>query len=147
VKCSNKCTKESCFWNKCPLKLELIPNTPCSEGKPILDKKNRLLEEPKCPWWVNSVEDCYCFWRYIQNHSDADGGLKETSQGEIAKLFACSPTRIHFQTKDAMAALVEICKAQELHNLKDDGSEEVYSILDALADLLETKDTPPSEEN
>lgn len=134
------------FELKCPLELAQVPTSPCDEGKPILDDKNRLGEEGKCPWWISSQSDCYCFWRYVLNHSDGYGEMPECSQQMMAKLLAVSATKIHFDTKDALLSLIEKCKEQQLHVLNENEGTGIHNLLDELEELLDNMNDENEEE-
>lgn len=103
------------FWNSCPLRLEYLPETECDLGKPIL-KNNKVPEDPRCEWWINSKKHNYCFWKYINENSDYNGNMKELLQADLAKLFGCSSTKIHFVLKEAMFALKEAFLDADLNN-------------------------------
>jgi hypothetical protein len=107
-------------------------------GKPICDINDRILVEPKCPWWINSKDDCYCFWRFLLNHSNPDGEMKEFSQGEVAKYLAVSATKIHFDTRDAISSMIEVCKKQELSILTENEVTGIHTLLEDLEELLDT---------
>src|SRR2546430_2649094 len=75
------------FWNTCPRKLDLLPTKTCHLGKPKKLKKGKVVEEPECPWWINSEKDHYCFWRYVESASMKDGSMDALLQNEIADKF------------------------------------------------------------
>lgn len=64
--------------------------------------QGRITKEPENPWWIDSPEHGYCFWRWLQDKSTPDGKMEPMQQGEIAKLFGCSATKIHFIIKEAI---------------------------------------------
>lgn len=107
---SNKSNKSHHFWNSCPRKLDYIPKEPCSQGKPTPLQNGRITSDPECEWWINSEKHGYCFWRYIRDKSKPDGSMKELLQSDLAVLFGCSSTKIHFILKEAMKELEEAIK-------------------------------------
>lgn len=95
------------FWNTCPLELENLPQVTCNLGKPKIAKDGKVSVDPQCEWWINSPKHHYCFWKYIQEKSNPDGSMNELLQSDLAKLFGCSSTKIHFLLKEAMQQLKE----------------------------------------
>lgn len=91
------------FWNTCPLKLDSLPTKPCGLGYESSKVKSNSI--PSCPWWVNSKKHNYCFWRWVRDNSSEDGRMDPLLQNEIAKLFGCSSTKVHFILKEAMESL------------------------------------------
>lgn len=118
---SNK--NHSNFWKCCPRKLDYFPTEECSEAIPDLDKSNKVIEEPKCPWWINSKKHNYCFWTYVKDKSNELGEMPELVQSDLAKLFGWSNTKAHFTLKEALESLINILKSQnidiELEDLAD----------------------------
>lgn len=100
---SLKETKVRNFWNTCPRKLDSLPDEPCGLG--YESSKMRGNMTPSCPWWVNSKEHNYCFWRWLKDKSTPDGKMDPLLQNEIAKLFGCSSTKVHFILKEALESL------------------------------------------
>lgn len=96
---------ERSFWNSCPRNLEQLPQEPCHMGKPERNSKGRIVKEPECPWWIDSVEHNYCFWAYVRANSTPDGKMDPMMQNEIAKMLGCSSTKIHFILKEAIAKI------------------------------------------
>lgn len=93
------------FWNTCPRNLELLPTTPCQMGRCQKNAKGTVVQEAACPWSIDSEEHNFCFWRYIQSSSTPDGKMEPLLQNEIAQLFGCSSTKIHFILKEAFKNL------------------------------------------
>ncbi len=91
------------FWNSCPLKLDLMPDSPCALGRESSQLKSNT--PPSCEWWINSEEHNFCFWRWVQDISLPDGRMDPLLQNEIAKLMNCSSTKIHFILKEAFENL------------------------------------------
>ena len=91
------------FWNTCPRKLEYLPDCACPQGKESRNLKNE--EKHTCPWGINSKKHNYCFWKFLYDNSNSDGSIDPMMQNEIAKLFGCSSTKIHFILKEAMEKL------------------------------------------
>lgn len=137
---SDKKTKHnSNFWNSCPLKKEYIPSKPCEHGKPEYSSSGRVVEEPQCPWWINSEKYCFCFWRYIQDNSKQDGSMRELLQSDLAQLFGCSTTKIHFLMKEAIEEFAKLLKSQNVSLEDSETGEGFASDLD-LSDLLDDFD-------
>jgi hypothetical protein len=82
-----------------------MPDTPCSMGKPVKNARGRVVQEPACPWWIDSEKHNYCFWKFIQENSLPNGKMDSLLQNEIAQTFGCSSTKIHFIVKDAVQKL------------------------------------------
>lgn len=93
------------FWNTCPRKLEKLPKETCPLGKQSSEIK--LDEQLPCDWCVKSDKYHYCFWKFVQNNSTLDGKMDVLLQNEIAELFGCSSTKIHFILKRAIEKLKE----------------------------------------
>jgi hypothetical protein len=93
------------FWNSCIRELDQFPTTPCHLGKPEKNESGRVLKEPECPWWIDSEKHQYCYWRWVQSQSTIDGKMDPLPQNEIAKLFGCSSTKIHFVVKESVQKL------------------------------------------
>lgn len=106
--------KENNFWNCCPLKKEYLPDEECPEGVPERSKDNRIIKEARCPWWINSPEHNYCFWKFVRDKSDADGSMKELVQSDLAKLFGWSSAKTYTMVKEAVENLVKALKKHEL---------------------------------
>lgn len=127
------------FWRCCVLKREYLPEVSCPEGQSTRN------EEPKCPWWINSPEHHFCFWRYIKDKSDPDGIMKELVQSELATLFNWSTTKTHFMLKQAMTELTAALKAhgalELLRELDHDESESQVQ----LDDFIDANQDEPSE--
>jgi hypothetical protein len=94
------------YWNTVGKDKEFFPETPRVESIPTLNKQGRVLDEPKDEWWINSLENQYCFWSYIKSKSHVDGTMEPLLQSEIADLFGCSSTKVHFMLKEAMDKLM-----------------------------------------
>ena len=120
------------FWKVCPRKLDYLPESPCAKGCPVIvGKSRRVQEDPECPWWINSKEHNFCFWRYIHDQSSVDGVMNELVQSELAHLFGWSNTKTHFILKEAVEELtdaLETYRAVELlKEIDDDDYREVMA--------------------
>jgi hypothetical protein len=93
------------YWVTCGKEKEKIEKGPCSNSVPERSATGRIIKEPDNEWWINSERDGYCFWRWIQRNSLPDGRMDAMQQNEIAKLFGCSATKIHFIIKEAIEKL------------------------------------------
>lgn len=128
------------FWNSCPLQLEYLPTKVCHCGKPGFDKSGKIVKESKCEWWINSESHNYCFWRYINDKSDPDGFMNEMLQSDLAKLFGCSSTKIHFILKETMVELKELLDGTSILD-GENGFNEIAELLQSLdLDSLENID-------
>lgn len=107
------------FFNSCPQKYDYLPETPCQYGKVTRDKEGKLIKEADCEWYIESEKDNYCFWTFIKRKSDPEGNMLPMLQSEIAELFGCSPTKIHFIIKDAMQKLKDNGHLDYLRQLSD----------------------------
>lgn len=115
----------SSYWTCCPLKNQYLPSEECPEGKPLLDKSNKIQEEPGCPWWINSKKHNYCFWKFVKDNSNSQGEMPEMVQSDLAKLFGWSNTKAHFMLKEAMENLIEVLKIYDMDIELNDLSEEL----------------------
>ena len=131
------------FWKCCPLNKEYLPESSCSHGKPARDQ-GKGTEEPACPWWLNSAEHNFCFWKFVRDKSDQDGVMKELVQSELAELFGWSNTKTHFMLKQAIAELTEALKAHGAIELLADIDSEEYDS-QSVPDLDEIKTDDHSE--
>lgn len=68
----------------------------------MLSVHGRISKEPENPWWVDSPESGFCFWRWIQSRSTEDGKMEPMQQHEIARHLGCSATKVHFIIKEAI---------------------------------------------
>lgn len=122
--------KRSSFWRVCPKRLDYLPESPCEMGIPGRNQSGKVQDEPSCPWWINSKEHNYCFWRYVQDKSGPDGVMQELVQSELAQLFGWSNTKTHFMLKQAIEELTGALKlygAMEL--IQDLNDDELKSIV------------------
>lgn len=111
------------YWNTVGQNKEFFPTQPRPESIPTLNKQGRVIEEPEDEWWINSKEHNYCFWSFVRDHSQPDGTMEPLLQSDIAKLFGCSSTKVHFMIKEAMDRLMsdENMKIlQDMFNLTED---------------------------
>lgn len=120
------------FWRCCPIANQYLPESPCPQGRPSVDASGKILEEPKCAWWIASAEHNFCFWRYVKDKSDVDGVMKELVQSELAALFGWSNTKTHFMLKQAVE---ELTRALELYGaielLEDLNSDQIEDLINA----------------
>lgn len=115
------------FFNSCPQKFEYLPEAPCPHGQAQRDDNGKITKEPSCDWYIESERDNYCFWSFIRRRSDPDGNMLPMLQSEIAAMFGCSPTKIHFIIKDALQKLKDNGYLEYLAELSDNipGPEEL----------------------
>lgn len=126
------------FWNCCPILNDRLPTEPCPEGRPKLDK-NKVVAEPRCPWWLNSEKDSYCFWKYVKRVSKVDGSMPELSQSELAKLLGWSNTKTHFVLKEALDELVNILKFHQF-DIELSELQEFFGEDPAMRDIITNSD-------
>lgn len=112
------------FWNTAGLSKEFFPTEPRPDSIPILNKQGRVIQEPIDEWWINSKDHHFCFWTFIQANSQQDGTMEPLLQSEIAELFGCSSTKVHFMLKEAMDRLTSEENMQILQNLFELTAEE-----------------------
>lgn len=108
------------FWNTCPRNLDYLPEKPCAQGKPKLNSKGEVTEEPKCPWNINSEKDCYCFWKYIKTHSTPEGKMDDLNQKEISELLDCSLASVHILIRDGIKNLKNKDNSEVLEELNSE---------------------------
>lgn len=134
------------YWNTSGKGKEYLPEETPLENIPEFTSDGRVSKEPKNPWWINSPEHHYCFWTYIDSISNPDGTMEPLLQADIAKLFGCSSTKVHFMLKEALDHLkqaIEEYQSFTESDLEEDRLEEGYSlpdIFESLEDLAESED-------
>ena len=104
------------YWNTVGKNKEYYPSEPRPDSIPTLNKAGKVVKDPTDPWWINSKKDHYCFWTYVKNNSNPDGTMEPLLQAEIAELFGCSSTKVHFMLKEA---LTNLFAQEELEGLED----------------------------
>lgn len=114
------------YWNTAGLNKEYFPSEPRQESIPTFNKQGRVIHEPKDPWWINSEDHHFCFWTYIRDKSQSDGTMEPLLQSEIASLFGCSSTKVHFMLKEAMEKLMSDDNMKILQNLFELTKEEPF---------------------
>jgi hypothetical protein len=107
------------YWNTSGKNTEYFPTEPRMDSIPVFNKQGRVLQEPKDEWWINSKEHNYCFWSFIRSRSQPDGTMEPLLQSEIAELFGCSSTKVHFMLKEAMDKLMSDENMNILQNLME----------------------------
>lgn len=105
------------YWNTVGKNKEYFPSEPRPESIPTFNKHGRVLVEPKDEWWINSKNHNFCFWSYLRDNSQPDGTMEPLLQSEIADLFGCSSTKVHFMLKEAMDKLMSDENMKILQNL------------------------------
>lgn len=144
IKKPEKLKSANNFWRCCPLAREYLPEAACPEGQPN-QAHGKIQDEPSCPWWINSADHHYCFWRYLREKSDTDGVMKELVQSELAALFGWSNTKTHFMLKQAMTELTEALKLHgAIELLQDLNSEQLENAVN-YEDFVGTEHEEPSE--
>lgn len=93
------------YWNTSGAGKDTFPEKPDPKSIPKKTKEGRIPTEPENPWWIDSEEDMYDFWVWLDRNSTPDGKMESMQQAEIAKLLGCSPTKIHFIIKEAIQKL------------------------------------------
>lgn len=112
------------YWNTCGKDKEFLPTSPCKDSVPTINDEGRVIQEPKNPWWINSEKDHYCFWKYIHEKSQPDGSMEPLLQSEIADLFGCSSTKVHFMLREAMQNLMKNTHLKELESLLEEEAQQ-----------------------
>lgn len=125
------------YWNTSGLGKDSFPLKPDPKSTPnkVIKKdkqgnvKVRIPVEPENEWWIDSKEDQYDFWVWLDRNSTHDGKMEPMQQSEIGKMFGCSATKIHFIIKQA----IEKLKASDNHlvlaeYLKEDPEDEAISV-------------------
>lgn len=105
------------YWNTVGAGKEYFPNEPRPESVPTFNKAGRVVTEPQDEWWINSKEHHFCFWEYVRKNSQPDGTMEPLLQSEIAELFGCSSTKVHFMLKEAMDRLTSPENMQILQDM------------------------------
>lgn len=121
----NTVGKDKEFFPKKP-RPNSIPETMIKETKE--GSKTIVVKEPEDEWWINSKKDKYCFWSYIKRNSHPDGKMEPLLQSEIAELFGCSSTKIHFILKEALENLIESDYLQGLEDLFEESQQDTEDL-------------------
>lgn len=92
------------YWNTSGINREFMRSDkdPDPECTPQKDARGRIAKEPINPWWIDSPESGYCFWKWLRERSTPDGKMEPMQQHEIARHLGCSATKIHFIIKEAI---------------------------------------------
>lgn len=134
------------YWNTSGKNKEFFPTEPRPESIPTLNKQGRVIQEPSDEWWINSPAHNYCFWTYVRETSQPDGTMEPLLQSEIAKLFGCSSTKVHFMLKEAMDRLTSEENLKFLQDLmeltRDEPREEAlgYSVMSEIEQTNDDED-------
>ena len=107
------------YWNTSGKNTEYFPTEPRMDSIPTFNKQGRILQEPKDAWWINSKDHQFCFWTFLKSRSQSDGTMEPLLQSEIAELFGCSSTKVHFMLKEAMDNLMSEENMKILQNLME----------------------------
>lgn len=99
------------FWNQCPRHLDFLPETACPLGKISADTGE---PDKGCPWFINSAQDNYCFWKWMRRVSDKEGFMEPLMQHEISEFLCHSSTKIHAIYKEAIIKIQEHPEYEEL---------------------------------
>lgn len=99
------------FFNSCILQKEFLPEKECPEGN--LGVTSRNIQG--CPWYINSLEDHYCFWKWVQRRSDSDGDMTPLANKEIPKLLKIPASNAN---QLVMEALENLKKTEDFEDLK-----------------------------
>jgi len=129
---TKKLPKESrTYWNTVGADKEFYPKEPRPESIPqtIVKtikgvEKTIVVKEPKDEWWINSKKDNYCFWSYIKRNSHSDGKMEPLLQSEIAELFGCSSTKVHFILKEALENLLGSVHLDDIGDLFEESQKD-----------------------
>lgn len=74
--------------SRCPKKLAALPSTPCDLGKEAVAAERRGETHQGCPWFVNSRESNFCFFKMMAD----DGRTLDTA--EIARLLMVDDSEV-----------------------------------------------------
>lgn len=99
------------------------------------NNKVKSQDEAESPWWINSPEHSYCFWKYVKASSGPDGSMKELVQSEIAELMGWSNTKTHFMLKSAISELVETLKANKAQELLGQDADQIVDFLNLTSSI------------
>lgn len=107
----------------------------CCKEASCIDEFPQSIESP---WWINSSDHHFCFWRYVKDKSDVNGVMRELVQSELAELFSWSNTKTHFMLKQAIEELTVALKQYGAGELLEDfntDDTETLIVLDDFVDL------------
>jgi hypothetical protein len=116
------------YWNTSGKNREFFHAKPNPNSVPLRDENGKIVKDPKNPWWIDSKDDQYDFWIWLDRNSNPDGSMDGLQQNEIAKLLGCSATKVHFIIKNA------------IEKLKDNGLH--WVLLDYIQAEPEMEDSP-----
>jgi hypothetical protein len=120
------------YWNTSGSGREFFPTEPRVDSIPTFNKQGRVIAEPKDEWWINSEKHHFCFWTFIKERSQPDGTMEPLLQSEIAELFGCSSTKVHFMLKEALDHLTSEENMKLLQNLLEltfgEPEDEIYPL-------------------
>ena len=125
------------YWNTAGVGREFFPTEPRVNCIPTFNKQGRVITEPQDEWWINSEKHHYCFWSFVKERSQTDGTMEPLLQSEIADLFGCSSTKIHFMLKEALDHLTSEENMNLLQNLLDLTQAEPEETLSPLSSVSE----------
>jgi hypothetical protein len=64
----------------------------------------------KVPCFINSREDCYCFWKYLKRVSDPEGFIAPLENHKIAELLHIPKDSVDSILKESLEKLYKILK-------------------------------------
>lgn len=96
------------FWNTCPRNLDFLPEEPCDMGKC-----------QECPWFIESKEYNYCFWKYVNAESNKLGDLPKISRANMATLLGITVPKIQQILKNGIKSLEDDPIFKEIVSLDD----------------------------
>lgn len=134
------------YWNTSGKDKEYFPKEPRPESIPTLNEAGKVVKEPEDEWWINSKKDKYCFWSYIKRNSHPDGKMEPLLQSEIAELFGCSSTKVHFILKEALENLLGSEHLQGLEDLFEESQADAEDMTDSTS-VLNSVDIPDYDDS
>ncbi len=134
------------YWNTSGVGREFFPTEPRSNSIPTFNKQGRVIAEPTDEWWINSEKHHFCFWTFVKERSQPDGTMEPLLQSEIADLFGCSSTKVHFMLKEAMDHLTSEENVNILQNLLELTVEDPEEEISPLSSIVEMNKLEEDEE-
>jgi hypothetical protein len=133
------------FKSECPRALICLPKYPCELGKPKFNNKGNLMNKEKlCPWYINSPEHNYCYWKYMNDTSDDKGQTPSLCYREIGNLLGVSSSTVGITVRkclDFLKATINIETIKSMLSI----SESLKSRKTSNDDLLTWLDQNPTD--
>ena len=108
--------KDNRFKNICPRKLDSPPSEPCQlalESINFLQTNNNSDSCSGCPWYINSAEHNYCFWKYAKTLDES------VPDKEICQLLGITADILEKSSNSAISKLKNIKDEPYMQELRE----------------------------